>query len=163
MRRALVVCGLLLVVAVAPAAAQVSGGTRNPVPHQQQITANPLGPMVGWGNAEYERKLAETWSIALGGSYVSREFFGEYASAVAALRFYPQGAVLTGFYFGPRFGFFRIYEDHEHSLGAGFELGYAWLLGASRHFSIGVGAGATHVFTGHGLPVLRLVNLGWAF
>ncbi|MDP6580511.1 MAG: hypothetical protein QF681_07640 [Vicinamibacterales bacterium] len=63
----------------------------------------------------------------------------------------------------PRFGSFRIYDDHEQSLGAGFELGYASPLGTSRHISIGVGAGATHVFTGDGLPVLRLVNLGWAF
>jgi hypothetical protein len=132
--------------------------------HQQQITANPFGLIVGWFNAEYERKLTETWSIGLGGSYLSLDD-DDFASANAVFRFYPQGAALTGFYIGPRLGVYYIDEidDSEGSAGVGFEMGYAWLLGANRNFSVSLGAGATKLFTGDVVPTVRLVNVGWAF
>ncbi len=165
MKQAVAVCGLLILVSAAPAAAQ-EVGTKVPVPHQQQITANPFGLIAGWFNAEYERKLVETWSIGLGGSYLSldngREKIG---SANAVFRYYPQGAALNGFYIGPRLGFFHVndVDDSENSAGAGFELGYTWLLGANRNFNISLGAGATKLFTGPVVPTVRLVNVGWAF
>ena len=48
-------------------------------------------------------------------------------------------------------------------LGLGFELGYAWLLGSEQHLSMSIGVGATRVLNGEPIPVLRLVNVGWAF
>ncbi len=51
----------------------------------------------------------------------------------------------------------------QGSLGIGFELGKAWLLGSERHLSISIGFGATRVLNGPIIPVLRLVNVGWAF
>ncbi len=161
-------CGLFLVAVAAPAAAQAPG-TRVPVPHQQQITANPFGVIGGWFNAEYERKLAETWSVGLGGSHLSLDDNESISSASAAFRFYPQGAALSRFYVGPRVGFYRI-DDRvslvgrpESSLGVGFELGYTWLLGADRNFNVSVGVGATALFSGPVVPTGKLLNIGWAF
>ncbi len=158
-------CGLFLVAVAAPAAAQAPG-TRVPVPHQQQITANPFGVIGGWFNAEYERKLAETWSVGLAGSYLSLDDNDSISSASAAFRFYPQGAALSSFYVGPRVGFYRVDEvnkNPESSLGVGFELGYTWLLGADRNFNVSVGVGATRLFSGGVVPTGKLLNIGWAF
>ena len=54
---------------------------------------------------------------------------------------------------------------HELQVGVGFEFGYAWLLGQGENLSISVGAGATRLFGGEStaFPVLRFINLGWAF
>ena len=162
MTRTLAVCGLLIVM-LAPAAVAQEPGTRVPVPHRQQITANPFGVIFGWFNAEYERKLTEDWSLGLGGSYLSIDN-EDFASANGVFRFYPPGAALTGFYIGPRVGVYSIDEtgrDAESSGGIGFELGYMWLLGANRNISLG--AGATRLFSGEVVPNIRLVNIGWAF
>ncbi len=165
MRKLTACCGLFLVAVAAPAAAQAPG-TRAPVPRQQQITANPFGLIVGWFNAEYERKLAETWSVGLGGSHLSLDDNETITSASAAFRFYPQGAALSSFYIGPRVGFYRVDEvddNPESSLGVGFELGYTWLLGANRNFNVSLGAGATKLFAGPVVPTVKLLNVGWAF
>ena len=51
----------------------------------------------------------------------------------------------------------------------GVELGYNWLLGHERNFSVGVGASGTRLFGGSldgvslTLPAVRLVNIGWSF
>ena len=85
--------------------------------------------------------------------------------ASAVFRFYPQGAALTGLYIGPRFGIYNVEEDDEAYSGAGvgFDLGHTWLLGANRNFQIGLGAGATKLFSGEVVPTVKLVNIGWAF
>ena len=70
MTSALAISGPLVVMTAGTAVAQ-EPGTRVPVPHQQQITANPFGIIAGWFNVEYERKIAETWSVGLGGSRLS--------------------------------------------------------------------------------------------
>ena len=166
MKLALGIAGVVVVVMAAPAVAQEPGG-RVPVPHQQLITGNPFALIAGWFNGEYERKLGETWSVGLGGSYLSLENgTEEIVSASAVFRFYPQGAALTGLYIGPRFGFYHVDEEDESFSGAGvgFELGYTWLLGTNRNFQIGLGAGATRLFNGgHVVPTVKLVNVGWAF
>ena len=84
------------------------------MPHQQQITANPFGVIGGWFNAEYERKLAEMWSVGLGGSHLSLDDSESISSASAAFRFYPQGAALSSFYVGPRVGFYRVDEVNDN-------------------------------------------------
>ena len=164
--RAVVIVGLFILgsgAVASPAGAQ-QPGTRFPVPHHQQITANPFGLILGWYNAEYERKLSETWSIGLGGSRLPLDDEGV-TSASAAFRFYPQSASLTSFYFGPRLGFYRVHEidDSESWLGVGFELGYTWLLGKNRNFNVSLGAGATKLLAGPVVPTVKLLNVGWAF
>jgi hypothetical protein len=47
----------------------------------------------------------------------------------------------------------------------GFEFGYAWLIGSEQNLSISIGSGATRLLGGEStaFPVLRFINLGWAF
>ena len=163
--RAVALCVAFSVVSPSMALAQ-GQGTRQPVDHRHMVSANPFLLLAGWFNAEYERKLVETWTVAVSGSYVS---FGNpddvYVSGNAVFRYYPQGAALTGFYIGPRLGVFHVEEfnDSGASFGVGFELGYTWLLGAERHFSVSLGAGGTRLTSGTVIPAARVVNVGWAF
>ena len=165
---ALVVMSL---VAAAPAAAQTSSPTA--VPHRQTVSANPFGLIFGWFNAEYERKLtpATTWGVS--GSALDIEDF-EYRNANALLRYYPQGAALKGFFLGLRSGVYHVSHDHPGDAdatfaGAGFELGYTWLLGPSQRVAISLGAGANRLFGADledaslTIPTVRLVNVGIAF
>lgn len=147
---------------------------REPVPHQQVISANPFLLLFEWFNVEWERKLGASTTLALGGSLVSLDDGDhQYRSVSAALRYYPQNAALSGFYVGPRIGVFDVEidpDDSETVFGLGFELGYQWLLGAERRFSLSMGLGVTRLFGGElddevevTIPSIRLVNIGWAF
>jgi len=160
--RAVALCVAFIVVSPSMALAQ-GQGTRQPVDHRHMVSANPFLLLAGWFNAEYERKLVETWTVAVSGSYVS---MGEaYTSGVAVFRYYPQGAALTGFYIGPRLGVIHAdsLDDSGASFGVGFELGHTWFLGAERHFSVSLGAGGTRLTSGTVIPSARMVNVGWAF
>ena len=92
--RTVALCVALSVVSPSMALAQ-GQGTRQPVDHRHMVSANPFLLLAGWFNAEYERKLVETWTVAVSGSYVS---FGDpddvYVSGNAVFRYYPQGAAL---------------------------------------------------------------------
>jgi hypothetical protein len=87
------------------------------------------------------------------------------------LRYYPQGAALTGFFLGGRTGVARASALDEDATGVvgGFELGYSWLLGSKRHVGVSIGAGVDRLFFGDELdmalirPNIRLVNVGVAF
>jgi len=143
-------------------------GTRPPVPHRQQVTTNPFGFIVAWYNGEYERKLTETWTLAPGGSYVSASDPDQrLVTAGVAFRYYPQRAALTGFWAGPRIGYIDFDDeddaDDERGPAVGFEIGYSWLLGAERHFSLSVGGGVSKMFSGPVVPTAKVVSLGWAF
>ena len=119
--------------------------------YSQVISANPFGLLlVPWYNGEYERKVTERVTIGLSGSRLPWGDGSGFYSVNTALRFYPNGNAFRGFYLGPH-------------LGLGFELGYAWLVGSEQHLSISIGGGATRVLNGAPIPVLRLVNIGWAF
>jgi hypothetical protein len=150
--------------------ASADDGTKTPVPHQQTISANPFGLMVEWFNVEYERKV--TGSLSLGGS-ASTTGWGDVdlTNGNAFLRYYPQGAALTGFFLGARTGVARVAVDDASASGvaAGFELGYSWLFGSRRNVGVSIGAGIDRLFFGDELdialarPNLRLVNVGIAF
>jgi hypothetical protein len=141
--------------------------------YSQVISANPFGLLlVPWYNGEYERKVTERVTIGLSGSRLPWGDGSGFYSVNTALRFYPNGNAFRGFYLGPRVGVFWVSqeegavgtdEDLGPHLGLGFELGYAWLVGSEQHLSISIGGGATRVFNGAPIPVLRLVNIGWAF
>jgi hypothetical protein len=158
------------VFAASPSFAQ--DGTRVPVPHNQVLSANPFGLMFNWFNADYERKINESSTWGVSGSFFS---FGgddaDYVNVQAAYRYYPQGAALSGFYLGGKGGLHHVGIDTESGrfFGLGFELGYNWLLGAKKNVSIGMGAGATRLFGGGldgatlTIPTVRLVNVGIAF
>jgi hypothetical protein len=93
-----------------------------------------------------------------------------YYSGRGFWRYYPNGAY-AGFYFGLDLGVTGLEEnDDSHTVvGAGFELGYNWLLGRRRNFYISLGAGADRLFGGDlggasaVIPTIRIVNIGIAF
>ena len=139
------------------------------------ISANPFGlVLLPWYNGEYERRLKPSVSVGFSGSRWTDNF----SAANIALRYYPSEKAFQGIYVGPRVGIYRTTipqltpfpsksdpPDHELQVGVGFEFGYAWLLGQGENLSVSVGAGATRLFGGEStaFPVLRFINLGWAF
>ena len=145
---------------------------RDPVAQDAVISVNPFLLLAEWFNVEFEHKTGERATLGLQASLVTLDAGAEeYQSVNAIYRYYPQGAALTGFYFGPRAGIFRVEDglDEATVFGAGFELGYNWLLGADANFAIGLGIGASRLFGGDldndsaFLPTVRLINVGWAF
>ena len=146
---------------------------RDSADYRQVLSANPLGLiLLPWYNGEYERKVTERVTLGLSGSRLPWGDGGGFYSVNIAFRYYPNGTTFKGFYLGPRIGLFwvsqgqdvvGIEEDRGPHLGLGFELGYAWLLGSEQHLSMSIGGGATRVLNGQPIPVLRLVNVGWAF
>jgi hypothetical protein len=146
---------------------------RDSADYRQVLSANPLGLiLLPWYNGEYERKVTERVTLGLSGSRLPWGDGGGFYSVNTAFRYYPNGTTFKGFYLGPRIGLFwvsqgqdvvGIEEDRGPHLGLGFELGYAWLLGSEQHLSMSIGFGATRVLNGEPIPVLRLVNVGWAF
>lgn len=146
---------------------------RDSADYRQVLSANPLGLiLLPWYNGEYERKVTEGVTLGLSGSRLPWGDGGGFYSVNAAFRYYPNGTTFKGLYLGPRIGLFwvsqgqdvvGIEEDRGPHLGLGFELGYAWLLGSEQHLSMSIGFGATRVLNGEPIPVLRLVNVGWAF
>jgi Protein of unknown function (DUF3575) len=159
---------VFLMAFVRPSGAQE---TRTPVPHQQVVSANPFLILAEWFDAEYERKVGPSTTFAVSGSTIDADDgSARYVSAALILRYYPQNAALSGFYIGPRVALFNVKDDDESESvgGFGFELGYAWLLGAERRFSIDLGLGLTRLFgvdldVDALVPTARLVNIGWAF
>jgi len=164
---------IALLLGMAPGAAEAQQpGTRAPVPHNQVLSANPFLLLWEWTNVEYERKVSPKTTAGFSGSWISLDGGDEeYINLNALYRYYPQGAALSGFYFGGRGGVHRVSDDHDSgtALGVGFDLGYTWLLGESQNFYIGMGIGATRLFGGDlddssaTIPNLKLVNIGFAF
>jgi hypothetical protein len=163
---------LLLIGAVLPQGVSAQEGTRQPVVHDQVISANPLLLLFEWFNAEYERKLNNTTTAGFSGGWISLDDGDDdYVNLTGFVRYYPQGAALTGFYLGGKFGIHRVESTDEDgtALGFGIDIGYSWLLGINRSFYVGIGIGATRLFASDledaslTVPSLRLVNIGFAF
>ena len=159
-----------LLTATTPVAARLQEGAKTPVPHQQILSANPFGLVLGWFNAEFERKLtpASTWGV---GTSLLRIDGINYGSLNALYRYYPQGTGLRGFFLGGRAGYYHLSDEGESgsAFGLGFEIGYTWLLGARRNVGLSLGAGLTRIVAGDiqdgpsVLPTVRLLNVGIAF
>jgi hypothetical protein len=165
------VAGLLMLVDPGSVAAQ-DEGTKVPVRQNQVLSTNPFLLLGEWANLEYERKVSPTTTMGIGGSLVSFDDGDDrYQSLVGLVRHYPQGAPLTGFYFGGRLGVHAVSSDDDdgHAYGLGVDVGYSWLLGAERNFYIGLGIGATRLFGGDMpdarvvIPSIRLLNVGFSF
>jgi hypothetical protein len=170
---ALLALGVLLGSAL-PQQARGQEGTRAPVPHDQVISANPLLLLFEWFNAEYERKISNTSTAGIGGGWISLDGGDDdYVNVHGFYRYYPQGAALSGFYFGGKLGVHRVEtsgaDEDGTALGFGIDVGYNWLLGVNRAFYVSIGIGANRLFgldledASATLPTLRLVNIGFAF
>jgi hypothetical protein len=151
------------------AAAQAEAGAAVPV--RNVLSANPFLLISKWFNAEWEHGLSPT---STAGVRVSRVDIGDpdvtYFSGRAFWRYYPNGA-FEKFFFGFDGGVTSLDDAGDTStvLGAGFELGYNWMLGARRNFYVSLGAGADRLFAGDlgdasaVIPTVRLVNIGIGF
>ncbi len=163
-------------VASAPAFAQESG-VRAPVEYQQTLSTSPIADILGWINAEYQRKLNETVTVGMsaGTFEIDRD---NYRNAMAFVRYYPQEAALTGFFIGARAGIHRVsfdtfdVEDRRRQStttpAIGIDVGHDWLVGRKRNFHIGVGAGAMRLLSDDTLDLVRAyptvrLNVGFAF
>jgi Protein of unknown function (DUF3575) len=163
---------LVFVGSVVLTASVASAQTTTAVPsdNQQVVSANPFLMMFSVFNVEYERKhkASTTW-----GASTSMVGFDDatYKNVAGFYRYYPGGNALSGFFVGGRGGVYRVSFERESAVayGLGFELGYNWLLGAEKNFSVGLGAGATRLFGGDldgvslTYPTFRVVNIGWSF
>jgi hypothetical protein len=168
---------IVLFFALAVSSPAFAQDTRTPVEHKQIITANPIGIVFGWFNAEYERKVSETttWGVS-GSNFQGFDSDFNYSNVSALARYYPQGAALTGFFVGGKLGVHHVSDDYEFrddesstAVGVGVDVGYNWLVGKDRKFAISIGMGATRLFgentTGAGftIPNIRVINIGFAF
>jgi len=144
------------------------------------FSTNPLTMIVAsWYNGEYERRLTQAATLGLSASRLSFGSDAAFVSLNAAFRYYPGGNALRGFYLGPRVGLFHhsiygfgdgisetdmdVSDEAGLFLGVGFELGYAWLMGVEEHLSVSLGGGASRGFNDHAIPMIRFLNIGWAF
>ena len=141
--------------------------------HRHLLSVNPFGLVLfPWYNGEYERRMKPSLSLGISAS----QWTDNFVATTLAFRYYPSRKVFQGIYVGPRIGIFRTTTSDSSwgnrdpplrhvQLGMGFEFGYAWLIGSEQNLSISIGSGATRLLGGESaaFPVLRFINLGWAF
>jgi hypothetical protein len=143
------------------------------------ISANPFLFLAEWFNAEYERAVRRDVTLGVGASlFTFDDDDDEYRSLGFFLRYYPQERAPAGFYGGARLSYVGVSEgyndcydcgDNDYSASAfGLEIGYNWLLGSDENFYLSFGVGLSRLFGGDSsgeefLPIIRIVNVGWAF
>jgi hypothetical protein len=171
MRSGLRWVAVALVVAASPVRVSAQSQAGETKPLQDVISANPFLLIAEWFNAEWEHRRSSTTTL---GVRVSRFDTDDsdvtYFSIRGFWRYYPDGA-FEKFFFGFDGGVTSLDDSGDTStvFGAGFELGYNWLMGARRTFYVSLGAGADRLFGGdlHDasavIPTLRLVNVGIRF
>lgn len=76
-------------------------------PSQQVLSANPFGLLLDLFNAEYERKVSESATSGVGGSFFSTSG-DDYVNADLFYRFYPSGRPLEGWAFGIKAGITKV-------------------------------------------------------
>lgn len=173
MRSLLIASALLVVMSPGRASAQEAPPTLRNV-----VSANPFLLIAAWFNAEYERVVSGTSTVGVRVSTlnigiddgVNGDDEADYFSGRGFWRYYPNGAN-RGFFFGLDAGITGLKEtgDSHTVFGAGFELGFNWLLGTRRNFYISLGVGADRLFGGDlggasaVIPTVRIVNIGFAF
>lgn len=160
--RAALVCALLATPVAARA--QSSGGPT------QSINGNPFGVLLGWFNAEYERKVNDSVAVVVGGSYWGTDGGDDaYSNGDVMVRYFPQRRALRGFYVGTKVGLTRT-ERSRTRFGIGFDTGYQFTLGPDGRFYLATGVGLKRLFGKADewyapdlVPTFRIVNVGIAF
>lgn len=155
-------CVLLCVTPTA--SAQSSGGPT------QSINGNPFGILLGWFNAEYERKVSDGVTVGVGGSYWDADRDNEaYTNGDLMVRYFPQQRALKGFYVGTKIGLTRT-ESARTRFGVGFDAGFQFTLGPDDQFYLATGFGLKRLFgrtdawyAPNVVPTIRIVNIGVAF
>lgn len=149
--------------------------TKTPVDQKNTLSTSPVMDILGFINLEYQRKVSDstTFGVSAGRFDLDDD---AYNNVMVFGRYFPQGAALTGFYFGGRAGVHRITYDEsffnvradDTRMSIGVDVGYDWLLGRKRNVLIGLGVGANRLLGGdddfglNAYPTARL-NVGFAF
>ena len=123
------------------------------------LSTQPLSMILTVYNAEFERALGNTMTLALSASYWDSGFFNDevsgdvgYTSGELKLRYYPSAKPFEGLSFAGSAGLTRVFEDFndtretETGPSIGTFLDYSWLLGPTNRFYTSVGIGAKAVF-----------------
>lgn len=145
---------------------------REPTPYRHAVSANPLGLLVDWFNAEYERVLTPFSTAGIGGSYMTLDDDIDATSDRGInldffWRYYPQGQPLERFTFGVKGGITEV--DGSVYPGFGFDTNYSWLMGKKSNFYVGTGFGLKRLLgyerddDNKFVATMRLVNIGFAF
>ena len=156
-------------------------------PARQIISINPVLPILGWFQGEYEARLQDNLAFALAGSYT--EFDNDnYANLDAKLRLYPQERGLQGLGIAAGLGVGNIKREknfcdvpdlsepnqvcrlRENAASFSVEGHYQWLLGNHRSTAITMGGGVKRYFISDDhdqginriMPTRRL-SVGYAF
>ena len=169
----LVVTALALVAIASPSFAQSVDGTRTGIVRPNLISANPIGLLFLWFNAEFEHAVAPTVSLAVAASSYDFED-ARYGSVDGIVRYYPAAKAVRGFSIGGSIGFIDINEDtcdgctddSGSSATVGVRADYVWIIGRDQHFSAAAGVGAKRLLSNdlgtEGVPIGRL-SIGWAW
>ncbi len=176
MKLRLAVAALAFTAVASPALAQSVDASRAGVARVNLISANPIGLLFQWYNAEFEHAMSPTVSLAAAGS--SYEFDDlRYSQVDGIVRYYPSAKALHGFSVGASVGYIDISDNRDNSFctgcnddGSSATLGvradYVWILGRDQHFSAEAGIGAKRLLTNdfgtEGVPIGRL-SIGWAW
>jgi len=173
------VLSVLFSTLVVSSTAFAQDATKTPVDHKNSLSTAPISDLLGFINAEYQRKINESVTLGISAGIFELDD-DDFSNAMVLARYYPQGAALTGFFVGARAGIHRVSEYefvperfesrrvHRTRPAIGIDVGYDWLLGARRKFHIGAGAGGvrllgdTGAFDLDAYPTARL-NVGFAF
>ncbi len=178
----LVLIGAVAAVAVAaasPVSAQSVEGNRAGIARTNLISSNPIGLLFEWYQAEFERAISPTVSVAVAGT--SFDFWDNenVASVDAIVRYYPSARAIRGFSLGVSGGIVGVEEDvcdgffstctreDYTAFTVGVRGDYVWLLGRQQHLAVAAGIGAKRLISDRidgieGLPVGRL-SIGYAF
>ena len=164
-----VFAGALLIVLAGATGARAQTADTAPSRPTQSLSANPFTLMALWFNADYEHQMTgnSTWGATA--AHLSIDDFG-YRNINATLKYYPRAA-MDGFFIGARTGLYHVngIGRSANFYGAGFELGYNWLLGRKENVVVSIGGGMTRLFGGDLpgasllIPTVRLVNVGYRF
>jgi hypothetical protein len=162
--------------AVSSASGQSATEARAGMVRQNLFSSNPIGVLFEWYNAEYERAVSSTASLAVAGT--SYDFDSDrYSSIDGIARYYPAGRALRGFSIGMSVGFVDIRDSNDgcngfcdDDTGTAATLGvrgdYVWILGRDQRFSVATGIGAKRLLGNdigtEGLPIGRL-SIGYAW
>ena len=159
------------------ASAQATTGAKSTV-----LSIQPIDAMLTVYAGEAEIAMSRSVTLGVGGTYWGPDITDgdfRYLSGDLKFRYYPDAKPFQGFSFGGSVGVTQIKGTDNTSQSSasasgpsiGVMLDYNWLVGASRSFYVGLGAGAKRVFISDKdvsdnatvmYPTVR-ISVGWAF
>ena len=160
-----------------------AAGAQAPVSGKSSVfSIQPISTMLTVYSGEFELAMSRSTTLGIGATYWGPDFDDAEFSYLAGdlkFRYYPEGRAFQGFSFGGSAGLTRVAASDNNTQdngsvtkpSIGVMLDYGWLLGTSKSFYVGLGAGAKALFMSDDefnqditlrYPTARL-SIGWAF